>query len=411
VGFYRAERIGGRCVGCGFCEKRVTCPGAWECVGCRACVDACPQEAKVSVPRERPRRTVRVKIDGESHEVPYEITILKALEIAGYRISRIPGEGDISAPCMTGGCWACAVIVNGSLTRSCVTAIREGDVVVTRREAVERFEPLRIVSGFQGHTVGGVGTPYWLKPRGVFYAYIEVACFAHGCILRCPTCQNWEITYSSDLPPLTPMEAAKLITYERRTCGVDRMAISGGECTLNRRWLVEYVRCVKKLNEDPDAKIHIDTNAVVLAEDYIDELVEAGMTDIGPDVKGLRLETFQRITGVGDAELARRLLDSGWRAVEYLLDKYYEKVFVGIGVPYNEKLITLDEIAEIGERIASWNPYVQVCALDYRPEFRRMDMKRPSYAEMIRVKDTLERAGLKCVICQTTRGHVGPGRV
>lgn len=57
---------------------------------------------------------------------------------------------------------------------------------------------------------GGVGTPYWLKPRSISYGFIEVACFAHGCILRCPTCQNWAIAYSAAEDPLSPVEAARI---------------------------------------------------------------------------------------------------------------------------------------------------------------------------------------------------------
>gem|GEM_PF-5972862 len=46
-----------------------------------------------------------------------------------------------------------------------------------RAEPPKDYTPRRIVSGFMGHTVGGVGTPWHLE--GVYY--IEVACFASGC--------------------------------------------------------------------------------------------------------------------------------------------------------------------------------------------------------------------------------------
>jgi len=46
----------------------------------------------------------------------------------------------------------------------------------------------------------------------------------------------------------------------------------------------------------------VDTNATILTRDYIDELVEAGVTDIGPDLKGCYPETFMRITGIEDKE-------------------------------------------------------------------------------------------------------------
>ncbi len=40
-------------------------------------------------------------------------------------------------------------------------------------------------------------------------------------------------------------------------------------------------------------------------------------------------------------------------------------MFIGIGIPYNEALISLDEVYQIGERIAGGSPGVQVCAIEY----------------------------------------------
>ena len=177
---------------------------------------------------------------------------------------------------------------------------------------------------------------------------------------------------------------------------------------MNRIWFIEYLKELRRLNTDEEARFHVDTNAVILTPDYIDELVQAGMTDIGPDVKGLDLDTFLRISGVEDEDLARKLLETEWKAVKYLLDQYWGKLFIGIGVPYNPKLISLEEVQRIGERIADMETNVQVCVLDYRPEFRRQDIARPTFDEMVQVKDLLEGTGLRCVICQTERGHIGP---
>ena len=401
-----SRKLGDRCRSCGFCELYIACQRETKCSGCGACVAACPHSAKTLEEIIEDRKTVKVKINGESCEVFERITILGALELLGLEIGRLPGEGDISAPCRTGGCWECAVLANGELRPGCITPV-EGNMEIETGWRETKLEPLRLVSGFQGHTVGGVGTPYWLKPR-LIYRYIETACFAHGCILRCPTCQNWEITYSSTEQPLTPAQAAKLMTGARREFGVNRMAISGGEPTLNRKWLLEYFRELRELNSDDKARLHLDTNAVVLSHDYVDELVDAGMTDVGVDVKGLELATFMRITGIIDEALARKLHANEWEAVEYLLDEYRQEVFIGIGIPYNTKLISLEETGRLGERIAGLEPEVQVCALDYRPEFRCRHIRKPRHEEMVEVKRTLEGAGLRSVICQTERGHLGP---
>ncbi len=415
--FKVARRKTEKCKECGFCA--LICPSHDNCIGCGACVDACPYEARVLEEISERREEIKIKVNHERYEVPGGITVLRALELIGF--TTLPfkdekgmwelSETEILAPCRTGGCWSCAVIINGNLKPSCVTPAEEGMEIITDKDAIEKKEPKRVVSGFQGHAVGGVGTPYWIKPRtlGLGFRFIEVACFSHGCILRCPTCQNWEITYSAvEEEPLSPVEAARLVSYERRRFGVDRMAISGGESTLNRRWLLEYLKELKRLNRDKKARLHVDTNAVVLTEDYIDALYLAGATDIGADVKGLELDTFAEITGIKDREFAKKLLNTEWKAIKYLGENYSDKMFVGIGIPYNEALVSLDEIYKIGERIAGWSPDVQVCALDYRPAFRRMDLKKPSYLDMLKVKEVLEGSGLRCVICQTEFGRIGP---
>ena len=348
-------------------------------------------------------RRVSIEIDGSSLEVEGGITVKKALELGGYKISKYPEDDSLFTPCETGGCWSCAVEVNGQPQRACFTPVSAGLSVTTT--VPEDYVPQRIVTGFSGHPVGGVGTPWWLKSsRG----YIEVACFAAGCNFRCPQCQNWDITYQSQGKPLSPQEVAERMTAARQRFRVERMAISGGESTLNRKWLTEYIRELKRLNSDPKARIHVDTNGSILTRDYIDELVEAGMTDVGPDLKGFNLESFMLITGVKDRELAKKYHDTAWEAVRYLLAEYKNRVFTGVGIPYNRELISVEEIGMMGDRLAKIDPEVQVCVLDYRPEFKRTNLVKPSYEEMVEVHKVLKEKGLTTVICQTKFGHIGP---
>lgn len=331
------------------------------------------------------------------------LTVKRVLELSGYRISKYPEDDSLFAPCETGGCWSCAVEVSSEPKPACSTTVRQGSTINTRLP--EHYVPKRIVTGFSGHPVGGVGTPWWLKNK---HGYIETACFTAGCNFRCPQCQNWDITYMRSGEACTPKEAARRMTAARQRFSVDRMAISGGESTLNRRWLLDYVRELKKLNPDQNARIHVDTNGSILTRDYIDELVEAGMTDVGPDLKGFYLESFVRITGVQDKDLAERYHTTAWNAVRYLFEKYKDRVFTGVGIPYNRQLISVQELAIMGEKLSEIDPEIQVCVLDYRPEFERKDLVKPSYEEMVEVHRVLSGKGLKTVICQTERGHIGP---
>jgi pyruvate formate lyase activating enzyme len=131
------------------------------------------------------------------------------------------------------------------------------------------------------------------------------------------------------------------------------------------------------------------------------------MTDIGIDLKSLRLNTFMVIAGLEDKDLAKKYLETSWKAVKHLVDNH-PQVFLGIGIPYNSKLISLKEVEEMGRKIAKIDPWIQFCVLDYRPEFQRLDIVRPEFEEMMQVHEVLKSSGLESVVCQTAKGRIVP---
>lgn len=389
-----------KCERCGYCRSFVSCSKG--CVGCGACSISCPNDAIEIIEIKKPgAKNLSVVIDGEAFFVP-KTTVKEALEGLGFEFLKYPEYSDkkeIFTPCGTGGCLSCAIEIDGELMPSCTTPLKDGMIINTR----EDLTPKRLVQGFGGHGVGGVGTPWPIKEISGF---VEVACFTSGCNFRCPQCQNWVTTYRKLGEPKTPRYAAEKMTLARERFSVDRMAISGGECTLNRRWLLSFVKELKELNNDEYAHIHVDTNGSILTDDYIDDLVGAGTTDIGIDLKSLDIGTFIKITGIEDRDLAQKYQKTAWGAVKYIIDNH--NIFLGIGIPYNSDFVSLDEVAKMGDKIFKLSADVQVCVLDYRPAFRKKNVSRPNYAEMGKVYSTLLGTGLKTVICQTAYGYIGP---
>ncbi len=386
---------------CGACTTFVACPGAEEeiCIGCGACVQLCPNEALelVEVGREK---EVAIEVDGVLRSVPERITVKEALWHTGYSITAgLPAEGALYAPCGVGACWDCAVQIDGEVRRACVTEAKEGMKI--RTDLPKDWVPLRIVGPTGGLPYGGVGTP-WEVRKNAKSEFLEICCLVAGCNFRCPQCHNWMITHMGNGPAYTPLEAATMLTKVKQQLKVDRFCLSGGEITLNRPWLIQLLKELRRLNPEPETRLHISTNGSLLTEDYIDELIDAGLTDFGIDLKGLHIETFMRITGLRNKELAQRCKGNAWNAVDYITHHYHDKVFIGVGIPYNEELISLEEIRRIGREIHNIDPSIQTTAMAYFDGGYRSQILWPSLDEMKAVHCILEEAGLITVQCFAT---------
>lgn len=114
-----------------------------------------------------------IEVNEISLEVPEGSSVKEALEALGFEITMFPSDEGLFMPCQMGECLSCAVDIDGELRPACVSKVHEGMRIMTNTSSLT---PRRIVGGFIGHRVGGVGTPWWLNGN-----YIEVACFTAGC--------------------------------------------------------------------------------------------------------------------------------------------------------------------------------------------------------------------------------------
>ncbi len=215
------------CTNCYFCQFMINC-NQKECTGCGQCIVACPNNARVMQKVER-NKQINLTVDGKNVVVPEQITILKALETLGYTVSHHPEQsGQIFAPCKIGGCGACSVLVNGSLKPSCITRVEAGMEISTEPAQIIAHEPIRLANNFEAYQGGIIGAPE-IRTQQV----TEFTFFTQGCNLRCPACHNWNITCSTTGRYLTPRRAAIIMENGRKYCGVSKVAVSGGEATLN----------------------------------------------------------------------------------------------------------------------------------------------------------------------------------
>lgn len=372
---------GETCLDCGFCRHFVSCSKmqtGW-CIGCGACIKGCPQGTIRLKPLADPKSTINFTVDGKSYTTQGPVSVLEALRELG-RVTDEPGSkaGSIQPHCSTGGCWNCTVLIDGVLDRSCVTPLREKMEIITTPEILQQAKPKRTVT--------------LMRPAPHYHPSV----FTHGCNYHCDLCHNWNLTFSSSRSAIHPKEAVtKLDLDPERDFWV---GISGGEPTLNRTWLTELVKALH--NAVPDSRIQLDTNASLLTPDYIDELVSAGITDISPDLKALRLDTFIKACGTRSEKIARQYLETSWNAVRYLNDTYSKKIFMAVSLPCHPRIHSKAEIEDIGRSIAEINPEMPVTLIEYQPAFQLRDWPFLNPKIMEQAQKILESAGLHKVIIQ-----------
>jgi pyruvate formate lyase activating enzyme len=149
--------------------------------------------------------------------------------------------------------------------------------------------------------------PIEKKPLARFHpGSVILSVGSYGCNLRCPFCQNWEISTvggdgagreSSFLPPAALADLAQ----ELRGRGNIGVAFTYNEPLVC--W--EYVRDTARLLRERELQVVLVTNGCVSAEvaDELLPLVDA----LNIDLKCFRAETYEKLLG-GDLETVKRFI-------------------------------------------------------------------------------------------------------
>jgi pyruvate formate lyase activating enzyme len=374
---------GKNCIKCTFCRQYIDCAAEKDaCNACGACVIACPQNAIKMKPLPGQGSEISFTLDDVVRRIDGPITVMDALRAYGQTSEPHKAcDGCIQALCGTGGCWSCAVLIDGVLARSCNTTLRQGMEIVTQPRRLHAAQPKRMV------TV--------MRPAPHFHPSI----FTHGCNYRCDLCHNWDLTFSATGDAKTPREAVDELEVNPETDYW--IGISGGEPTLNRGWLIETVQRLRQ--QAGKARIQLDTNASLLTPDYIDQLVEAGVTDISPDIKARHLDAFMKISGLQSKAEAGVYLKNSWETVRYLQAAHPDTIFMAVSFPCHPRIHSRTELYDMGQALATINPKIPVTLIEYQPAFRARNWPRLTHDAMNQVRDIVQSAGLERVIIQGGR--------
>ena len=150
--------------------------------------------------------------------------------------------------------------------------------------------------------------PIEKKPlRRFFPGSVILSVGSFGCNLRCPFCQNWEISASdgreflADAQNHLPPERLAELADELRGRGNIGVAFTYNEPLVG--W--EYVRDTALLLREKDLKVVLVTNGCVCGE-VAEQLLP--LTDaLNVDLKSFRAETYSGLLG-GDLETVRRFI-------------------------------------------------------------------------------------------------------
>jgi hypothetical protein len=88
-----------------------------------------------------------IEVDGESVEVNEGSSLKEALEALGFEITLFPSQEGFFVPCQMGGCWACALDIDGHLLPGCISTVQQGMRIKTDTSSLT---PKRPVGGFMG---------------------------------------------------------------------------------------------------------------------------------------------------------------------------------------------------------------------------------------------------------------------
>ncbi len=219
--------------------------------------------------------------------------------------------------------------------------------------------------------------PIEKKPLARYYPgsmILSVGSF--GCNLRCPFCQNWEISTSDggeflgDKDRYLPPEKLAALAEELRGRGNIGVAFTYNEPLIS--W--EYVRDTAKLLRERDLKTVLVTNGCV-NETYAEELLP--LTDaLNIDLKSFRADTYQRTLG-GDLETVKR-------TIEMAAERCHVELTTLIVPGMND---SEEEIRELTEWVASLpgGPEIPLHLTRFFPRYRMADGKPTEKQRILRL--------------------------
>jgi len=142
---------------------------------------------------------------------------------------------------------------------------------------------------------------------------------------------------------------------------LEEVVITGGEPTLDREYLVDLVARLKEFV----GWVVLDTNGYLLDEDYLQELIAAGLTEVMFDLKAWDEKLHEWYTGYSN----RRILEN--------IRNAYGKVKLVVNTVYIPGIVAEREIEQIAQFLAKLQDKEEI---DYRINRFRAELSHEKIA-------------------------------
>ena len=194
-----------------------------------------------------------------------------------------------------------------------------------------------------------------LKPR----VWITLS----GCNFRCRGCFSFAREFIGE--PMTAEQVVALMkNAARRYYGdtpLEEAVITGGEPTLDRKYLVALLKQLKEIVPE----IVLDTHGYFLDDAYLQELLEAGLTEVVFDLKAFDEQLHEWYTGYSN----RKILEN--------IQNAYDKVKLVVNTVYIPGIVDDREIEQIAGFLAKLETDKPI---DFRINRFRAELSRESIA-------------------------------
>ncbi|MEZ8220912.1 pyruvate formate lyase activating enzyme [Candidatus Fervidibacteria bacterium JGI MDM2 JNZ-1-D12] len=238
-----------------------------------------------------------------------------------------------------------------------------------------------------------------IEKKPFFHAYPGARALSFGmlgCDLRCPYCQNWQIsqvmkdsvsTMLADFTPITPEEFVKLaLRYKARV-----MTSTYNEPLITSEWAVALFREGKKYGLV--GSFVSNGNATPEVLDYIRPVVDLFKIDL----KSMREKNYRTLGGK-----LQPVLDT----IRWAWERGFWVEVVTLVVPkFND---SEEELRDAARYIASVSPDIPWHVTAFHPDYLMNDRSSTPVKKLIRAAEIGYEEGLKFVYAGNLPGMVGP---